>query len=221
MRSSLARQTVASVAAILLHTPLVLAFDSPLSSEAVREAYFLGQRHDDIARYLEAYTKLLPPPQTGPYIASMQFLTPFAQLIRLSSQHSTGYSAQQAEQEHRQQPETVTIVIEIQLTESYGAVLPQPAASRSGSGTGYRLRSPDFWRDFEVQVSQAEKEIEPARLHGEPNYACSDDGGCSLTGATLWLHFPAKAFQADTATVAITPPVGDPVAVDFDLPRLR
>ena len=221
MRSSLARQTVVSFAAILLLSPSVLAFDSPLSSEAVREAYFLGQRHDDIARYLEAYTKLLAPPQTGPYIASMQFLTPFAQLIRLSSQHSTGYSAQQAEQEHRQQPETVTIVIEIQLTESYGAVLPQPAASRSGSGTGYRLRSPDFWRDFAVQVSQGEHEIEPARLHGEPNYACSDDGGCSLTGATLSLHFPAKAFQAEPARVAITPPVGAPVAVDFDLPRLR
>src|SRR5206468_6246284 len=134
---------VSSLAAILLLTSSVFAFDSPLSSEAVREAYFLGQRHDDIARYLDGYTKFLPPPETGPYISSMQFLTPFAQLIQLSSQHSTGYSAQQAEQEHRKQPETVTIVIEIQLTDSYGALLPQSAGSRSGSGTGYRLRSPD------------------------------------------------------------------------------
>lgn len=221
MGSSFARQAVSSFAAIILLTPSVLAFDSPLSSEAVREAYFLGQRHDDIARYLDAYTKFLAPPETGPYIASMQFLTPFAQLIQVSSQHSTGYSAQQAEQEHRKQPETVTIVIEIQLTDTYGALLPQPAASRSGSGTGYRLRSPDFWRDFEIQVSQGEKEIEPARLHGQPNYSCSEDGRCSLTGATLWLHFPAKAFEADAATVAITPPVGAPVAVDFELSRLR
>jgi hypothetical protein len=206
---------------LLLLAPSVTAFDSPLSSEAVREAYFLGQRHDDIARYLEAYTKVLAPPKTGPYISSMQFLTPFAQLIQLSSQHSTGYSAQQAEQEHRKQPETVTIVIEIHFTDSYGALLPQPAGSRSGAGSGYQLRSPEFWRDFEVQVSQGEKKIEPARLHGQPNYVCSEGGGCSLTGATLWLHFPAKAFEADAATIAITPPVGDPVAVDFDLPRLR
>jgi hypothetical protein len=225
MGSAFARQAVSSFAAIILLPPSVLAFDSPLSSEAVREAYFLGQRHD-IARYLDAYTKFLAPPETGPYIASMQFLTPFAQLIQLSSQHSTGYSAQQAEQEHRKQPETVTIVIEIQLTDTYGALLPQPVASRSGSGrsgagTGYRLRSPDFWRDFEVQVSQGEKEIEPARLRGQPNYSCSEDGRCALTGATLWLHFPAKAFEADAATVAITPPVGAPVAVDFELNRLR
>jgi len=220
MGSSLARQTLASFAAILLLSPSVLAFDSPLSSQAIREAYFLGQRHDN-ARYLDTYTKFLAPPETGPYISSMQFLTPFAQLIQLSSLHSTGYSAQQAEQEHRKQTETVTIVIEIQLTNSYGALLAQPAGSRSGSGTGYRLRSPDFWRDFGVQVSQGEKEIEPARLHGQPNYSCSGDGSCSLTGATLWLHFPAKAFESDTATVAITPPVGAPVAVDFDLSRLR
>jgi hypothetical protein len=221
MGSSLVCQTVASFAAILLLSPSVLAFDSPLSSEAIREAYFLGQRHDGIARYLDNYTKVLPPPETGPYITSVQFLTPFAQLIRLSSQHSTGYSAQQAEQEHRRQPETVTIVIEIRLTDSYGAVLPQPPGSRSGSRTGYRLRSPDFWRDFEIQVSQGEKEIEPARLHGQPNYSCSEDGGCSLTGATLSLHFPAKVFESDAATVAITPPVGALVAVDFDLSRLR
>jgi hypothetical protein len=221
MGCSFAHQAVSSFAAIILLTPTVLAFDSPLSSEAVREAYFLGQRHDDIGRYLDAYTKFLAPPETGPYIASMQFLTPFAQLIQVSSQHSTGYSAQQAEQEHRKQPETVTIVIEIQLTDTYGALLLQPAASRSGSGTGYRLRSPDFWRDFEVQVSQGEKEIEPARLHGQPNYSCSEDGRCSLTGATLWLHFPAKAFEAEAATVAITPPAGAPVAVDFELSRLR
>jgi hypothetical protein len=221
MRSSLARCAVASFAAILLLTPSILAFDSPLSSEAVREAYFLGQRHDDIGRYLDAYTKVLAQPETGPYISSVQFLTPFAQLIQLSSQHSTGYSAQQAEQEHRKQPETVTIVIEIQLTESYGELLPQPPASRSGSGTGYRLRSPEFWRDFETQVWQGEKEIEPARLHGEPNYACSENGRCSMTGATLWLHFPAKAFASDAATIAITPPVGDPVAVEFDLSRVR
>jgi hypothetical protein len=221
MGSSFARQVASFFAAILLLAPSVFAFDSPLSSEAVREAYFLGQRHDDLSRYLDTYTKVLPPPETGPYIASMQFLTPFAQLIQSSSQHSTGYSAQQAEQEHRKQPETVTIVIEIQLTDSYGALLPQSAGSRSGSGTGYRLRSPDFWRDFEVQISQGEKEIEPARRHGQPNYACSENGRCSLTGATLWLHFPAKAFEAEAATVVITPPVGDPVAVDFDLTRLR
>jgi hypothetical protein len=206
------------VAAFVLLVPSASAFDCPLSSEAIREAYFLGQRHDD--SYLHAYTKVLAPPKTGPFISSMQFLTPFAQLIRLSSQHSTGYSAQQAEQDHRGQQETVTIVIEIQLTDSYGPLLPQPAPPRSGSSTGYQLCSPDFWRDFQVHVFASEKEIEPTGRHGEPAYNCSD-GGCTLAGATITLHVPAKALDSDSATIAVTPPEGDPVAVDFDLMRFR
>src|SRR5215469_17506057 len=39
-------------------------FESPLSDEAVLEPYFLGQRHDEsLARFLEKYSKRLPPPR--------------------------------------------------------------------------------------------------------------------------------------------------------------
>src|ERR1700739_1795253 len=57
-------------AAMLLSAP-ALAFQSPLSDEAVRAAYFLGQRHDEsMARALSRYTQFLPPPETGPHIYS-------------------------------------------------------------------------------------------------------------------------------------------------------
>jgi len=61
------------------------AFDVPLSDEAVREAYFLGQRHD--ASFLSNYIKFLPPPRTGPHISSVTFLTPFAQFTQFSSNY--------------------------------------------------------------------------------------------------------------------------------------
>jgi len=39
-------------------------FESPLSDEAVLEPYFLGQQHDEsLARFLEKYSKRLPPPR--------------------------------------------------------------------------------------------------------------------------------------------------------------
>jgi len=47
------------------------ALDTPLSDEAVREAYFLGQRHD--ASFLTSYIKFLPMPKTGPHISSVTF----------------------------------------------------------------------------------------------------------------------------------------------------
>jgi len=80
---------IRSLVSVLLVTLLVaapsFAIQSPLSDEAVREAYFLGQRHDGTyARMLDQYSKHLPAPKSGPYISSVMFLTPFAQLVHFS-----------------------------------------------------------------------------------------------------------------------------------------
>jgi hypothetical protein len=209
------------VAALLL-SPSSLAFDSPLSDQAVREAYFLGQRHDNsLPLFLDKYAKYLPPPRTGPYIASITFFTPFALLAQLSSQRTMGYSAQQAALDHRGQEEFVKIIVQIYLTESYGALIARPTGSRSGSPTGYALRPSDFWKDFDVQVFSEDRELISLTSSGEPTYLCSDNGGCTLTGATLQLEFQAKSFLSDSASIQVTPPEGDPIVVDFDLTQLR
>jgi len=76
--------TSIAISTLLLGQPAV-AFDTPLSDQAVREAYFLGQRHDEtMANLLNKYTKFLPPPKAGPDIASITFLTPFALLVQQS-----------------------------------------------------------------------------------------------------------------------------------------
>jgi hypothetical protein len=221
MLSSRFRQSLSFFAVAVLLAPSTFAMNSPLSEESVREAYFLGQRRDEsMALYLAKYKKVLRAPETGPYISSVEFLTPFARLILLSSQR-VNYSAQQAEQEHHSDDETVAIAIEIQLTDSYGPFSVEPTGSRSGSPTGYRLRPANFWKDFDVQVLVDDKELEPTDFNGEPNYRCDEDGGCVLTGATLRLELPAKLFTSDSATILIKPPEGSEVAVDFDLTRLR
>jgi len=80
--------------ALLLLSPSSFAFDTPLSDQAVREAYFLGQRRDEsMATFLNKYTRFLEPPKTGPDIVSVTFFTPFAVLVQQSSQHAAGYSA--------------------------------------------------------------------------------------------------------------------------------
>jgi hypothetical protein len=123
---------------VLLPSP-IFAFNCPLSEESVREAYFLGQRRDEsMARFLDKYKRHLRPPDSGPYISSVELLTPFARLILLSSQR-VNYSAQQAAKEHRSDDELVAITVEIQLTESYGAFVAAPTGTRSGSPLGYTL----------------------------------------------------------------------------------
>ena len=210
------------LAAALLLSPCSFAFDTPLSEQAVREAYFLGQRRDEtMANFLNKYTRFLSPPKTGPDIASVTFFTPFALLVQESSQHTSGYSAQQAALDHRDQGEFVRIMVQIQLTDSYGPYIVRPTGSRSGSPKGFVPRAYDFWKDFEVQVSSDDKKLRPFSSSGQPNLICSEDGGCTLTGATLQFDFPAEDCASGSATIDVNPPEGDPISIDFDLDRLR
>jgi len=215
------RPCSAILTAALLLAPPLFAFQSPLSEQAVREAYFLGQRHDEsMARLLSGYTRFLPPPSTGPHIYAVTFLTPFALLVQHSSRQSN-YSAQQAEKDHHPDDEMVSISIEILLTQSYGALIAAPTSSHSGSPIGYQFRSSSFWRTSKLRVFDGDEEITIDDLTGEPTYFCASEGGCRLTGAIIHLQLPATTFTSDTATIEVTPPEGDRVSVDFDLSSLR
>src|SRR5438034_4077976 len=70
--------------ALLLSTP-ALPFDTPLSDQAVREAYFLGQRTDQkIVDFFSGYTRHLPFPKAGPYVSEIQD----RKSTRLNSSHT-------------------------------------------------------------------------------------------------------------------------------------
>lgn len=230
--SSRFRSSIAVLVAAFVATP-TFAFDTPLSEQAIREAYFLGQRGDEsAARILAKYTKALPAPGSGPHIASITFFTPFALAVQSSSQHGSGYSAQQAQLDHRNQAEFVRIVVQIQFTDSYGALIAAPTGTRSGSPTGYMSRPYDFWKDFEVRIfspavrpdsdrGENAQPLRPFSSHGEPNLVCGDNRGCELSGATLYFDLLATAFDSGDATIEVFPPEGDALAVDFDLSSLR
>lgn len=214
------RTCLALLSAVLVAAPSVSAFYTPLSEQAVREAYFLGQRRDEsMTRFLNQYSKFLPPPAVGPHISAVTFLTPFALLVQYSSRQSN-YSAQQAAKDHHPEEESVRIEIEIVLTASYGPFLSKPTGSRSGSAIGYQERSSNFWKTFQYRVFDGEEEITTEDLTGEPQYVCSH-GGCTLSGATVRMQFPAAAFTSDSATIVVAPPEGDELSVDFDLSALR
>jgi hypothetical protein len=221
---SLARPTFSTVTALVMVAQPIFAFRSPLSDESVREAYFLGQRHDgSLEGLIEKSTRRFPAPKTGPYISSVMFVTPFVNAALLSSNYVGNYSAQQAELEHRQAgKEIVKVTVQIQLTETYGQFIAAAKAnSRSASPSALIPRPDDFWRDFQVQIFNGDQALSNAVYHGRPNYSCGDYGPCTLIGATLTFEFPAEAFSADSASITVEPPEGESVTADFDLSRLR
>jgi hypothetical protein len=209
-----------SISTLLLCQPL-FAFQTPLSDTAVREAYFLGQRHDQsVSDFFSKYAKTLPLPQYGPYISTIRFLTPFAQVVSLSGNKTGNYSAQQAERDHHPDAETISVSVDIYFTDSYGPFIAVPTNSRSASPVGLTPRSSDFWQDFDVAVIADSKILAPQDTSGKPIYICSEYH-CSLNGATITLTFAAANFPSDSATVNVIPPEGDEVKVDFDLTSFR
>jgi hypothetical protein len=222
MRSAL-RPSVAVFTIVLLLPGQLFSYDTPLSPEAVRDAYYLAQRHDkSVADFFTRYNKYLPAPDSGPQISSVTFLTPYALVVQNVMQRSTGYSTQQAELDHRNQDETVEIIIQIQLTATYGPLIPRPVGTGSSSTTGFMLRPYDFWKDFAVQVFNKDKAVKPLSSSGDSVVSCTEPtSACDLSGATLRYEFSAEAFPCETAVIHITPPEGDPVSVEFDLAYLR
>jgi hypothetical protein len=115
----------------------------------------------------------------------------------------------------------VKILIQIQLTDSYGPFLNGPASPRRGSPQLLIPRPHDFWKDFHVKVFSKNEPLEPSTSGGEADYRCGRYGPCSLIGATLEWEFPVESFTSDSVTIQVTPPEGDQVSVDFDLVSFR
>jgi hypothetical protein len=197
------------------------ALDNPLSDQAVREAYFLGQRHDEkMAEFLEKYCVRFPTPESGPWISSVVLLTPYAEVVDLSRQRSMGYSAQDAAQEYRKHGSIIRVTVTISFTASYGYLIEQNQPGKPAHG--FALRSPDFWKDFSYRLFQGDDPVEPIDVQGNPVYSSSGDGASVLTGATIVLTYDVDKITnpSDTAVV-IDIPDGRQVVAPFDLDHLR
>jgi hypothetical protein len=148
------RSTLAIVTASLLLCQPLLAFDAPLSPEAVRDAYFLGQHNDQSTlSFFSQDVKTHRAPDKGPYIAEVEFYTPYTQIVEASRRRTGTYSAQQAELDYRHRHDKLYIRVRIDFTETYGLELYRSAkADKELSATDQPL--PNFYRDFRVGLSQ-------------------------------------------------------------------
>ena len=216
------RSILSFLVAAALIAPSSFAFDIPLSDQAIREAYFLGQRNDErVAEFFEKYNHRLPAPESGPSVSIVTFLTPFANAVDLSRQRSLGYSAQEALQEYKKHGDIVRVVITIEFTANYGALIEKPVRSSSGTTKGYQLRSANFWRDFSYRVFQRNEPIEPLDISGQATYTGGGDAA-DLTGAVVTLTFDAtKISSAQDADVVVDTVANQQIVTTFDLASLR
>lgn len=191
------------VVTVIVAALAAAAYDYPLSSEAVREAYFLGQRrHDSTAKLLAQYVKRLPATNAAWQVAEMEVRTPYQQVVLRSRQSLPGYSAQQAWEEYRKrQPQ---IIVRVYLATSITQVIARE----------------DAWREFTFRVVQ-EKEVRPAAVTGWPVYFFPEHGLPRIVGAEVYLELDAAQVSSGPLRVEAKFAEGQVSSAEFDLSKLR
>lgn len=173
------RLALAVFTSALVLVPPSFAFDAPLSDEAVRQAYFLGQRNDQATfSYFSQYVRSLSAPNKGPYIAEVEIYTPYTQIIEASRRRSN-YSAQQAELDYRQRHDKLYVRIRIDFTDTYGSLELYRSAKADRGKSADSGPLPDFYRDFRVGLSQRspltqeDRWVEPLHIILQSSYTQS------------------------------------------------
>jgi hypothetical protein len=213
--ASRCRTAIAILGAALLVSFTASAYEVRLSEEAVREAYFLGQRRDETtAQFLETYRRYFPIPKSGPHVYAVELFTPYAQAVETASKRGTNYSAQQAEQDYLLRDDSVRVGVHMRYTSSYG-----PGKMSEGSTHSDRRE------DFHVKLIQDGKTIDCRSSRYEGTHMSfgggKGGGGSRPTGFIIWQEYAPANMESSEATVEIDTPDGQHISVTFDLSRLR
>jgi len=218
------RALVAFLLAMLIAVQPLFAFSTPLSEEAIREAYFLGQRNDQkTSDFLKLYTHSFPLPDKGPYISEIHLLTPYAQIVSESSRHSVGYSAQQAAADYHGRGHTLLLQVRIELTLTYTYDDAVRTANETAAELNRQLYPEDFWHAFQFKFSQEAKMFEPRAILADPieGAASPSDRGPTLRGTIVSLELEAEPVEPGIVQIQVTAPTGQHVTTKFDLSELR
>lgn len=212
------------LAALLLFPTSNWAYEVPLASRSVRDAYFLGQRNnEDTDAFLEKYTRRFPIPPQGPHISEVRLLTPYAQAVDISRHKTLGYSAQQAQAEYKTRGDSLLVRVRIEFTPTYNDVVSVKPTKHDGSQPNIAPRPEDFWKDFRFVVTQNDEPLQYRNIPGEPQFclACLNSLFGVLVGAYVNLDYDARSVPSQKTQVEIFTPDGQHVVASFDLAALR
>jgi hypothetical protein len=195
--------SILAVASILAEP--AIAYEYPLSSTAIRDAYFLGSGDPvKLGNFLEQYAKHYPVAKSGQYVASIRWETPYYILAEYVSQASAlaSYHAPDAEQEFLGKPGLCRVRVEIY----YGI---------SSTYTG------PYQTNYTIQLKQHDKEI-PIKRTWTEGMVSTDNSGPIIPGVYLTAEYSADDIDSEApATVEVLAPDGNNVTETFDLDSLR
>ena len=182
--------------AAALPTP---AYDFPLTSNAICDAYFLGRREGGLTpRVLDSYSHFVPELHQGSCTSEIRLETPFLQVVSYAG-GVPNYSSQDAVKDFYDKPMKFRMFLNL----CYMRLAPPPDSVK-------------------IKVIQNKKEIEPEadtrRAYAEPIDELST---LPPNGEKVELEFDAGRIDSSTIIIALDTPNDQHVKVELDLQGLR
>ena len=199
---------------VLLIALPALAYQYPLSSSDIRNAYLLGYAKDqNTTSFFAQYVTQLPMPETGPHVATIALKTPYAQVVELG-QSAVNADVQGAEEELANTKFPLLVSVGIDLTPTY----PDPRITNPASGSPV----PDFEQDFSIELFQDGAKINAQSTRVNLLYSEGVGNTYEVSGAIIVLRFdPEKVNPDDEVIVKVHTPDDQHVKATFDLGHLR
>ena len=183
--------------ALAIALPAFGAYEYPLSSSAIREAYFLGTgstRGD--ADFLAQYSHTIAKLTAGSYTSVVRIETPYSQVAERAAE-TLNYSADDAVKEFRGKPIDFRMNLDICV--------------KSGAE-----------KSIEIKVLQHGKEIVLRSAHHSPYFAPQEaDSSLPRIGEHIQLVFDARGIDASPLVIEIDAGNGQHAENTFDLTTLR
>src|SRR5271156_1454966 len=197
-----------------------LAYQYPLSSIDIRDAFLIGNRNDDLtAALFSKYSRTLPAPETGAYVAQIELDTPYLQIAR-RAKGALNYDSLDAVQEFQDKPMVFRVHVKFYFTSTY---MPVPVTHTEGiplNTPGY----PGFWNDFKVRLIQ-DKEVRPKSTEGAAIFPMWGADGYgpppSPIGGRIDVDYDPEKIDTADATVEVITPDGQDILVPFNLSQLQ
>jgi hypothetical protein len=191
-----------------------LAYQYPLSSSDIRDAYLLGYAKDvNTSNFFAPYTRQFPTPDSGPHVASITLKTPYAQVAEMG-QSAVNSDVQGAEETLSSKKFSLLVCVEVDLTATY----PGPPATNSASGSSV----PDFRQDFNIQLIQGGKKIDAQSTRVSLLTSDAVSNVSQVSGAIIELRYdPDNVNPDDEVTIKVHTPDDQHLKATFDLSQLR
>ncbi|MGB2675767.1 MAG: hypothetical protein WCE53_05300 [Candidatus Acidiferrum sp.] len=190
-------KVLAIVLGVLLAMPAG-AYDFPLSSNAIRDAYFLANREGGLGdQFLANYRHTIPELHVAEFTSFVRIETPFAQ-VALQSSRTMNYSAQDAVREFSGKPLSFRIHMEI----NYKPDAPPDA--------------------IKIKLIQGKKEIVADSVERSPFYPPTDEyTRLPSIGETMDLELKPEKIDSSTLTIQIDTPDGQHAECMFEMQAIR